>query len=484
MTTRPGVSRRTSRRPTSTTTTGSTETTSPESSPSTARTSGARATRSSTTGSASNCSRRPVACCAGTRSGRASWTASTRLSARPGTCSSTTLRIGTATTGSTSRIRVTRSRGTTPTGTPTSASSRHQGTSTGAGTRRTTTATPRNASASPATDALPEHSGKALARGPSRPLLADRDAGGESRIRDHELAVHLERPAAASLVEKGEDEGGHGLAADVLGGGGAERLLEERLDVDAVLRRVAEQQPRAAELPVGARDRRRFLRRFDTRGDRRPALGGVEERQLVGAVADDRDAERLQHLGGRGHVEKRLGARRDHQGRRAGELREVGGDVRPPGEATVDAADPAGAHETDPSKAAHGERAADRRRSERTLRGARREISRPGCSGLRAGLPAALDLLLVQADDDGAVDHADGRGHGAFEADRRLRGEPHLHPHPGWETVCDQRSLERDHRAALVESLLHFRGDLEQLRHGLRPALCGLAWGGLAGHSG
>ena len=52
-----------------------------------------------------------------------------------------------------------------------------------------------------------------------------------------------------------------------------------------------------------------------------------------------------------------------------------------------------------------------------------------------------------------SVVHPDRRRHGPFGPDRGLGLEPHLHPHPGWETMCDERSLERDHRPAFVESL-------------------------------
>src|ERR1043166_2709383 len=81
-----------------------------------------------------------------------------------------------------------------------------------------------------------------------------RDAGGEGRVRDDELAVDFERASFAALVEEAEHERRYCLAADVLGRCGSERLLEQRLDIDAVLRRVAEKKARAAELPVGARD--------------------------------------------------------------------------------------------------------------------------------------------------------------------------------------------------------------------------------------
>src|SRR5947207_293114 len=82
------------------------------------------------------------------------------------------------------------------------------------------------------------------------------------------------------------------------------------------------------EPPVGPRDRRRFLGGFDASGGRRPARRGVEERELLAAPAEHRDAECLQELGGRRYVEEGLDPRGDDERLGAGELGEVGGDVR------------------------------------------------------------------------------------------------------------------------------------------------------------
>src|SRR5438876_2990888 len=80
------------------------------------------------------------------------------------------------------------------------------------------------------------------------------DLGGQAGVRDDQLAVDLERAAAAALVEEGEHEGRHGLAGDVLLGGCGEAVLDQRLDVHAILGRIAEEQTGAAELPVGPRN--------------------------------------------------------------------------------------------------------------------------------------------------------------------------------------------------------------------------------------
>ena len=67
-----------------------------------------------------------------------------------------------------------------------------------------------------------------------------------------------------------------------------------------------------------------------------------------------------------------------------------------------------------------------------------REVARPGLERVGACLAEALELVAVEPDDDGAVEHTDRCGHGPFGPDRRLRREAHLHPHPGWEPVCDR----------------------------------------------
>src|SRR5439155_9694302 len=82
------------------------------------------------------------------------------------------------------------------------------------------------------------------------------DLGGELRVLEHELAVDLQRSAAARLVQEGENEGGDLWAGDALILRLAERLLDQRLHVvDALVRRTREDERRvAAELPVGPGD--------------------------------------------------------------------------------------------------------------------------------------------------------------------------------------------------------------------------------------
>src|SRR5215210_4547903 len=119
-----------------------------------------------------------------------------------------------------------------------------------------------------------------LKANPDRLREVNRDVRGEPRIADDQLPVHLERAAAAFLVQEGEHERRHRLAAHPALGGERQRLLDERLDVDPVAGVAREQQSRAAEAPVGLRRARGLCRRLDAGGDGRAAARAVEERQL------------------------------------------------------------------------------------------------------------------------------------------------------------------------------------------------------------
>ena len=216
---------------------------------------------------------------------------------------------------------------------------------------------------------------------------------------------------------------------------------------------------------MGARDLGDVTWRLDAGGDRRPAVRRVEERERVGAEAERRDAERLERLRGRGHVEDRLRARGDHDDARSRELAEVGGDVRPLRPAAMDSADPAGAHEAEPDRARDRERAADGRRPDRTLRDRGGDVARPE---LARGRPEALELLLIEADAHLSVEHSDRRGGRTRFAHTTLALEPDRDTLAGRKAVRDQRCLERDDRPPFVECGAHL---VREPHHGIVPSV-------------
>ncbi len=199
------------------------------------------------------------------------------------------------------------------------------------------------------------------------------------------------------------------------------------------------------------------------RGDRRPAVGCVEERKGVDPVAEHRHAERLEQLGGRADVEERLDSRRDDHAGDPGAGTEVGRDVGRGREAAMNAAEPACSQEADADGVGDRQRAAHRRRADRALHGARSEVARPQLARVR-GEP--LELLGSQPDDDAAVEDADRRRGRSRVAHRGFAREAHLDARGRGEPVRDERRLERDDRPLLGEGGLDLVADADQEVHG------------------
>ena len=123
----------------------------------------------------------------------------------------------------------------------------------------------------------------------------------------------------------------------------------------------------------------------------------------------------------------------------------------------MDAADPPGREPADPGDSRHRERSTDRRRADRTLRNAHREIARPDLARIDR---EARKLRVVESDNDLAVEHADRGGHRTCSAHLTLRLASHLDSLARWKAVRDERRLERDHGARLA----YFVGDPDHAR--------------------
>src|SRR4051812_49116191 len=127
--------------------------------------------------------------------------------------------------------------------------------------------------------------------------------------------------------------------------------------------------------------------------------------------------------------------------------------------APVDAADSAGAHETDPRSSAHGEGPADSGRSDRALRDADGEVAWSRLA--RVGIES-LELVERKADADLAVEHADGRRNCACLTDALFGLRRDRDALPPWEAVGDECRLERNDGTGLA----HLVGDAD---HGIAP---------------
>ena len=133
----------------------------------------------------------------------------------------------------------------------------------------------------------------------------------------------------------------------------------------------------------------------------------------------------------------------------------------------MDAAEPTGAHEADPGRAAGRERAADGRGADGSLHDRGGEIARPDLA--RLGREAG-ELVLGEPDAEPAVEHADRGRDGAGVTDAPLALEPDLDAFAGREAVGDERRLERDDGAPVGECMPDLVGDREQFLHGIEPS--------------
>ena len=191
----------------------------------------------------------------------------------------------------------------------------------------------------------------------------------------------------------------------------------------------------------------RLLHRLDACRHRWAAARGIEQRQLVGAEAEQRDPQALEELDRRGHVEERLDPCRDDESLGTRKLAEISGDVRRVRPATVDTAEPAGTQEANAGAATDGERAADGGRADAALHRARCEVAG---TNLARGRVEPRELVAGQTDADLPVQNSDRRGDCTCLAHRSLRVEADRDAVSVGEAVRDEGRLERDDGARLA----------------------------------
>ena len=213
-----------------------------------------------------------------------------------------------------------------------------------------------------------------------------------------------------------------------------------------------------------ARDSGRLARRFDSGRDGRPAVSGIEERQRVGAPAEDRHTERLEQFRGGGHVEQRLHAGRDDERLRRGERLQVGRDIGRRRPATMDTAEAAGRHETD----THGRcrRRGCRRRWSPRPRAVRRLTARSRGPSLRADSSNRSSSSSVRPTRISPSSTPIGRGHRAAVAHGCSEARPTSTPSPGGNpcaiSVVSRATTPRSSRERLL--------DLRRDDHGIAPS--------------
>ena len=97
--------------------------------------------------------------------------------------------------------------------------------------------------------------------------MRDRDLGGEPGVRGDQLPVDGERATLAPLVQPREHERRHAARGDPLPLRLGDGLLDQLLDLEALVGRAAEQESRAAERPVCVRPRAAASAAVSTRAE-------------------------------------------------------------------------------------------------------------------------------------------------------------------------------------------------------------------------
>ena len=196
------------------------------------------------------------------------------------------------------------------------------------------------------------------------------------------------------------------------------------------------------------------------------ALAQPEAREDARAVADDRDAERLEALERRGDVEHRLDPRAHDRDRRVREGREVGRLVERVGRAAVHPAEPAGREYADARERRQVRGRGDGRRRTRTACLDDRKVAHARLREVLVG--DAPDALIVEADAGDAVEHRDRGGGHALIAEDRLEFARRLEIARAREPVGDDRGLEGDDRRAPRSSAAETSSDTTNA--GMRPS--------------
>jgi len=229
--------------------------------------------------------------------------------------------------------------------------------------------------------------------------------------------------------------------------------------------------PRARELL--ARDACRGESIVDAMGERQAARSDVERRQLIGAIADDRHAERFEALEREREVEHELRAGADDAHRMLRDGLEVRGLVEGALAAAVHAADTAGGHHRDAGACGDLYRRRDRRRSQSTAREHRREIAKRNFRD--CGLFRETHQKRVVGADDGLAVRDRDRGRRGTEATHLLLecacGLEVLRPR---QAMCDDGGLECHDCPTRRERRSDLRVDRE-LHLGAAACVSGLA---------
>ena len=223
--------------------------------------------------------------------------------------------------------------------------------------------------------------------------------------------------------------------------------LDSRLFERVIMRnRIGDQEAARADVALQADHAGEIVEPIAAMLELEAGRAGVEGRELVGVVADDRDPLGFQELERLADVEDRFGAGADDCNAGARQLDQIGRNVERLFGASVNAADAAGGEDFDAREPRDEHRRGDGRAGRALARGDQREIPSRGLDDAARKLAEPVDLLARKAHSQPALDDRDRRRNGAHLARRVLDGERRLDVARVGHAVGDDRRFERDDR--------------------------------------
>ena len=173
--------------------------------------------------------------------------------------------------------------------------------------------------------------------------------------------------------------------------------LDRRLFERVIMRnRIGDQEPAGADVALKPNHAGEIVKPIAAMLELEAGRAGVEGRELVGAVADDRDPLGLEEFERLADIEDRFGAGANDRDAGARKLDQIGGDVERLLGAAMHAADAAGGEDFDVREPGDEHRRGDRRARRAFARGDQRQIAPRGLHDAAAELAEPVDLLARQ----------------------------------------------------------------------------------------
>ena len=201
--------------------------------------------------------------------------------------------------------------------------------------------------------------------------------------------------------------------------------------------------------------RGKLLRRIEAIVHGKAGLAGIERRQLIRAVANDRNALRLEIFKRKTEIQNGLRTRANDHYRRLRQLFQICGDVHGHFRAAMHAADTAGREHFDARHCRNDHRGRNGARAVHLLGNQHREIAAGRLGNLRAGFAEVFDFVCGQTRLQTTADDRNRRRNRAVVANDLLNVARGFHVLRIRHTVRNDRRFQCDDGLAFLQRLLN-----------------------------